>query len=357
MAIVISADGKVYDRTDELVQVPDANYVTQALGLFQNNPRTQKHIQIVRRTDENHLLVDRNWDERDTTILGEAREYLNLSIPHYPAKDAITPNDLDGVVNSEAFSTAAGIAAIAELETVASVRARKMVKLRNAHDLTLEAARMRLITTGDVYAPRGTVVTNFYTEFGITQPTQTVDFSGTTDPRSVVRQALAVSRNAVSRAGGGAINDFVVLCSSSFFDALISNPYVTSVAMIAPGMPPVLQGTGNAAPGLDARYASVRLMGALWIDVGAAGYTQPGTNTFVPFVADDEAYIVPRGVDGLFQTYYAPANRFSTINRVAQSSYWFEYLNEKDDIIEIQTEQNFLNACTNPGAIVKLELA
>ena len=98
------------------------------------------------------------------------------------------------------------------------------------------------------------------------------------------------------------------------------------------------------------------MFGVTWINAGAAGY-ENSAGDFVPFVAEGEAYLMPVGVRDMFKTYFAPANRFGTINRRAQGSYWFEYLNEKDDNIEIMTEQNFLNALLNPAAIVQLTLA
>lgn len=99
----------------------------------------------------------------------------------------------------------------------------------------------------------------------------------------------------------------------------------------------------------------MNVFGITWINAGAAGY-ENAAGEFVPFIPEGDAYLMPVGVRDLFKTYYAPANRFSSINRRAQGSYWFEYLNEKDDIIEIMTEQNFLNAMLNPAAIVRLYL-
>ncbi|MNC68893.1 hypothetical protein D3C75_1195350 [compost metagenome] len=97
------------------------------------------------------------------------------------------------------------------------------------------------------------------------------------------------------------------------------------------------------------------VFGITFINAGAAGY-EDASGTFVPFIPEGDAYMMPVGVRNLLKTYYAPANRFGTINRRAQGSYMFEYLNEKDDIIEIMTEQNFLNGMLNPGAILRLSL-
>ena len=165
MAIVLDRQnpGKVVDRTDDLIVIPNTVGITNALGLFTDDYRSQKNIEISRTTRRSHILEDRNWDERNQTIAGREQDSLLLKIPHFPLDDAITPNDIDGIVR------AGSLAEFAELETVASVRADKMIDMREAHALTLEAARMQLIVQGTAYAPRGTVVTNYYTEFGVTR--------------------------------------------------------------------------------------------------------------------------------------------------------------------------------------------
>lgn len=354
MAIVMNrtADGKVVDRTDSLLVVPNTVGITNALGLFTDAPSTQKNIEITRSTRRNSLLEDRNWDERNQTIAGREADSLLLKIPHFPADDAISPNDLDGIVQ------AGSLAETAELETVASVRADKMVDLREAHGLTLEAARMQLITEGTVYAPRGTVATNYYTEFGITREEVGVTLAAAADPRTTVNDAKKAVRAGLSGGQAGTVRAFVALCSDSFYNALIQNAYVTDALKYVDqgqALSILLGNGGSAVAGLDARFESVTLFGITWINAGAAGY-EDNDGDFVPFVPEGDAYLLPAGVRNMFKTYYAPANRFSSVNRRASMSYWFEYLNEKDDIIEIMTEQNFLNACLAPGAIVRLYL-
>lgn len=354
MAIVLDRNnpGKVVDRTESMIVIPNTVGITNALGLFTNDYRSQKNIEIVRSTRKSHILEDRNWDERNQTIAGREQDSLLLKIPHFPAVDAITPNDVDGIVQ------AGSLAEFAELETVASVRADKMIDLREAHALTLEAARMQLITTGTAYAPRGTVVTNYYTEFGVTRTEIDVDFSGAADPRSTINEAKKAVRNALRDGQAGTVRSFVVLCSDTFYMALQQNAFVTDAfKYVDQGQAlSVLLGRGGAdVAGLDARFEQMSLFGCTFINAGAAGY-ENAAGTFVPFIPEGDAYMMPVGVRDLFKTYYAPANRFGSINRRAQGSYWFEYLNEKDDIIEIMTEQNFLNGLLNPAAVVRLYL-
>lgn len=356
MAIVLkrNTDGStsVVDRTDSLLVIPNTVGITNALGLFQDAPVSQKTVEITRKTRKNSLLEDRNWDERNQTIAGREADSLLLKIPHFPADDSITPNDIDGVPSS------GSLAEVAELETVAAVRAEKMIDLREAHGLTLEAARMQLITNGTVYAPNSTVSTNYYTEFGIAREEVGIALSSATDPRTDINDVKKAVRAGLHGGQAGTVRAFVALCSDSFFNALLQNAYVTdAVKYVDQGqaMDILLGKGGSAVNGLDARFESVTLFGITWINAGAAGYEDSDGN-FVPFVPEGDAYVLPVGVRNMFKTYYAPANRFSSVNRKASMSYWFEYLNQKDDIIEVMTEQNFLNACLAPGAIVRAYL-
>ena len=352
MPLVINPNDrtKVVDRTDSLIQIPNTVGITNALGLFTPTFSSQKTVEITRTKRGSTLLEDRNWDERNQTIAGRQRDSLLLKIPHFPADDAITPNDIDGIVSANSMAEAAG------LESVANVRADKMFDLREAHGLTLEAARMQLITAGTVYAPNGTVSTNYYTEFGITREEIGVDLAGATDPRADFAAAKKAVRAGLTGGQAGTIRRFVALASDSFFNALLLNPYVTDAmkAERSTQSLDVLLGAPQA-PAQDARFEYVDLFGITFINAGAAGY-EDADGDFVPFVPEGDAYMMPVGVRDMFKTYFAPANRFGTINKRAQGSYWFEYMNEKDDIIEIMTEQNFLNALLNPGAIVRLYL-
>lgn len=354
MAIVLDRQnlGKFVDRTDSLIVIPNTVGITNALGLFEDVYSTQKTIEITRSTRKSHLLEDRNWDERNQTIAGREQDSLLLKIPHFPLDDAITPNDVDGIVQ------AGSLAEFAELETVASVRADKMIDVREAHALTKEAARMQLITTGTVYAPRATVVTNFYTEFGVTRIEIVTDLSSATDPRADFSDAKKATRNALRDGQAGTVRSFVVLCSDSYYNAVQQNAYVTDAFKYVDQAQAarILLGQGGMdVPGLDARFEMMSVFGMTFINAGAAGY-ENAAGTFVPFIPEGDAYMMPVGIRNFLKTYYAPANRFGSINRRAQGSYFFEYLNEKDDQIEIMTEQNFLNACLNPEAIVRLSL-
>jgi len=348
-------NNKWIDLTDLLVQTPKTHLeITDFVG-FQDVYSSQKSIEIRRTKYKNIILGDKNWDERHDVSVGGARDSLQLAIPHFPADDGITVNDIDGVVQVNSMQEALA------LESVGAVRAEKMSRLLEAHALTKAIARMQLITTGTVYAPNGTMrqtygpTVNFYTEFGITRTEIGMDLASSTDPRAQVNEVIKSVRDKAR--DGGQYRRVVCLCSTSFYNALTLNAYVLDAVKYFPQATSlaVLTGTQDQGSMLDSRYRSIDLFGIVWIDAGEAGYTNE-EGTFVPMIPEGDAYVFPMGLRDLFKTYYAPAQKFATINRTAQGSYWFEYANDKDEIIEIESEQNFLNATMYPGAIQRLYL-
>jgi hypothetical protein len=293
-------------------------------------------------------------------MTGRNRERLTLSIPHFPADDAIYPHDIDGVLSTTSPMEAMNLASVAE------VRAEKMVNLQSAHQLTKTAARFQLLKEGTVYAPNGSMrrsygdTVDYYEEFGVTRESIPVALAGSADPRETAREIVAKVR-LDARHAAGSVRGVIALCGSEFFTALIMNPFVTDavkyIALPNNQSLATLLGVNAAEPrfsSIDGTYPSITLWGITWVDCGVAGYDSP-TGSFVPFVTTDEAMVLPIGLSNLAKTYYAPANLFSAVNKRSQGSYWFE--TATDRAIKIETEQNFMNALLYPACVKTLTLA
>jgi len=334
--------GRAVDLSAEINLIPNEWGLFQQLGLFTNEPKAHKFVMIPRTTEIEAVAVDRNWDERNSTVKSGDRDFLTLAIPHFPVDDAVTPNDVDGVIDYDSL-----LAGGNTLETIPQVMARKMEHLRKVHALTLEVARAQLIRDGSVYAPNGTVVTNFYTEFGVGRESVNFDLSSTTiDPLGAANNAIAAVQDGIL--AGDTVTDIIALCSPSFFNALVKNPFVVESYRYfnqAQGTAILNQRLGTGR-GLDSRYRVFEYGGITFIEVRGSVGGQP-------YVADGEAYLLPMGSD-IFRTFFAPANRFSTINRTASELYMFQHMGGKDDIIELMTESNFLNVMTRPQAVITL---
>lgn len=343
---------RVVDLSETINIVPNSWGLFNQLGIFDTELKAQKQVLVPRTEWDEGLIPDRNWDERNNASKGPARSYLTASIPHFPLDDAITPNDIDGVVAWE--NVFAGI----QTETVASTRMRKMMQMRMNHALTLEYARAQLITTGGVYAPSGTLRTsygstvNWYNEFGVTRTELTMDLSNqAVDPLVDVEPIIAAVQDGLQ--SGAVVEGFIAVCSPEFFSALITHPFVTDAYKYYAREQgaAILSGRLTGGLGLDARYRSFEFGGILFVEYR-------GSYNGVQYIPAGDAYVFPRvASQAMFKTYFAPANRFSTINRTAQEAYWFEYMNEKDDFIEIMSESNFMNAILRPQALVRVSIA
>ena len=335
--------GRAIDLSEELNIVPNQWGLFQQLGLFSNEHKSQKYVGIPRVTEMEALVTDRNWDERNNTIRGGDRDFLSLAIPHFPLDDAITPNDVDGMIDYGSLMAGGNT-----LETIPAVMAKKMEALRKQHARTLEFARAQVIRDGSVYAPNGTVVTNFYTEFGVARETVYFDLESTTyNPLNSANEAVGTLQD--NLLSGDIVTNMIALCSPTFFNKLVTNAFVVeSFAGYsqAQGVQILNQRLASGL-GLDARYRVFEYGGITFIEVRGSIGGQA-------YVAEDEAYLLPQGSD-IFRTYYAPANRFSSVNRAAQEVYMFQHINQKDDIIELMTESNFLNAVLRPQAVITLD--
>lgn len=350
---------RVVDLSETVNIVPNNWDLFNQLGIFDVERKTQKYVLVPRTTWNEGLIPDRNWDERNSASRGPSRSYLTANIPHFPLDDAITPNDIDGVVSWE--NVFAGI----ELESISSTRVRKMKQMVMNHGLTLERARAQLITTGSVYAPSGTLQTsygptiNWYNEFGVTRTELTMDLTNlAADPLVEVEPIIAAVQDGVQ--SGAVIDGLVAICSPSFFNALISHPFVVDTYKYFQQTQGTQVLNGRLAAnvyGLDARYRNFYYGGILFIEYRGS-FTDRNTGATTPYIPAGDAYVFPKvASEALFKTYFAPANTFPTINQVAQEQYWFEKMGEWQDKIEIMSESNFMNAVLRPQALVRVSIA
>lgn len=334
--------GKVLDMTSSINLVPNTWGLINRLGLFEDKYGKTKTVMIPRTTETDNLLVDRNWDERNPSIAGGARDYITFPIPHFPVDDAITPNDIDANVDWDSLLRGG-----MELETIAQKRVEKQERIRKAHALTLELARMELLKDGSVYSPSGTVNINYYSAYGLTRQVIPVDLASTTvDPKVAIEGAIGYLQDALLT--GDVATDFIAIASPEFFSALTSNAFINEKYFYVQNsqQQPLLVDRLTAGSPLDARYRTFSYGDVTFIEMR-------GSVKGVPYVEPDKAYMFPRGTSA-FETHYAPANRLSTINKTAQQSYLFEYFNRKDDIIELMSETNFLNILKRPDMVITL---
>lgn len=333
--------GRVVDMTPEIVQIPMDWGLIGEMGVFRNNFGTQKTFMIpTRKEEEAGAIVDRSYEGgRNTQGRGDRGGILG-KVPHFPLDDAIYPADLDGQLAPGAILEAG-----TQLETVARLRVEKMEGLVRRHAITKELARGIALTTGDVYAPSGTLKTsygntiNMYQEWGITRQSTTLNLAPTVDPKITVDALFAALQD--SAYAGDALDGYVVLCSKELFSTLTSHPYLRDIYTNASNFPQAENLlVGRLRSTLGQRYRQFFYGGILFVE-----YT--GTIGGTRIIPQNEGVAFPMN-DSLGFMQFAPAQRFSSINQIAQPAYYFEKLGENDDKIEMMTESNFATILAKP---------
>ncbi len=324
---------EIADWTEEVNVIPNSWGTIGALGIFTEHPVAEHVVVFEEITKNGALIVDRVRGDRAGVSKDDTRKLHTFAIPHFPVDDAISPQDIQG---KRAYGKAN------EAETLAAVRSRKMENLRMRHAWTLEAARAQLITAGTVYAPSGTVSQNWFTEFNKTQTSVNFAFTtSTTDVTAAIEACIA----AVQDNSGGSVTmtGTVVLCSPTWFAALINHPTVKAAYQYYSSTQEMLR---NRLGGDNTMHRKFVHGGTTFIEMRDA---YNGTQ----LITTNKAYMIPTGTDA-FRTYFSPANRFGLVNTLGEQVYMFERAAPNGTEITIETESNFVNAVMRPELIIEL---
>lgn len=324
---------EVQDYTQELLMIPNQWGSIGQMGIFTEESVSTNTVNFEEITKDGALIVDKVRGERASVGKDYTRKIRTFPIPHFPYDDAITPQDVQGKRAYGDFNAA---------ETLGAVRARKMERIAQNHAWTLEFARAKALTTGDVYAPSGTVSHNWYTEFGVTQ--KSVDFVlGTGTTEVLIKQEEVIAHIQDNAGNGGVMTGIVALCSPEFFNKLITHPTVKAAYS---------SWTNSQDPTRSRVGLGVTAMHRVFEWGGITYFEMRDTYAGQRLIPAGEVYFVPRGTDA-FRTYFGPANKFDFVNTAGERMYMFEYAGERGDKIEIETETNFVNAVLRPQVVVK----
>ena len=322
---------KVTDLTEELVDIPNEYGLINQLGIFEVEPVTQHTVTFEHSNRVIGLISDKVRGERNNVSKDPNRVMRSYAIPHFPLDDYITPQDVQG---QRAYGEE-------QVERLAAVQMRKLETIRKSHAITLETARAKMLTSGDIYAPNGTVVGNVYTDFGVTRKQVAMDLTNAaTDVLGKQREIVDHIQDTILN--GDTPSDIIALCSPSYFDAYIAQAGVKEAYKFYTSTQEPLR-NGNWS---QFRHGDVTLLRYNGKFKDAAGVTQA-------LIPDGDAYYLPLDTSDSFKTYFSPANKFDLVNTLGESGYLFVYEDGKGSKIEIESEMNTLNLMKRPQCVVR----
>lgn len=325
---------QVVDYTQELQIIPNSWTLLNDVGLFSEEMLSTNTVTFEEQNATLSLVGDVVRGAKPQANKDDVRKVRSYPTARFAMTDAVLPKDIQG---KRAYGN------IDVAETEAAVMARKMERIKRNFDITLEVARFSTLTTGNLYAPNGTISGNLFTDFGITQTS--VDFvlgTTTTDVVAKVESIIAAMQDGATT--GDVITGVVAYCSPEFFAKLISHAKIQQAYQYFSATEgQMIQRNRAGGNGLyrEFSYAGVRFVEVRTVLAGQR------------LIPAGEAVFLPLGTTDTFVTYFSPVERMSFANTIAERMYMFTYRDPKDMGVDIDAESNFVNLVRRPQLVVK----
>ncbi|WP_047237345.1 major capsid protein [Chromobacterium subtsugae] len=310
--------------TAAINELPHTPSRLASLGLFHEEGITTLTAQIEKDGDTLALVSAGERGVAGQVVGGSRRKMVPVNTIHLPQQSTIKADEVQGL---RQFGSET------ELESVLGMVAKRQAKHRRQLDVTNEYHRIGAIKGQILDADGKTVLLDVYQTFGLKQRSIELDLG-----KDTLRMQCLDVHEAVEEALGAAPHTGVrALCGKTFWAKLQGNKAFSDSARDA-ALAAALRG--------DPRDA-VEYAGIVWErfrgKVGSVG-----------FIGDDEAYAIPEGVPELFITRYAPADHIDTVNTNGLPYYTSQEILKHGKGVEIESQSNPINLCTNPGAVIKL---
>lgn len=336
-------NGNNYEYTDlaaPLMIIPNIWGLGNQLGIFGKDTTSQESITLEEITQGFGIVTDIHRGARHQVSMDHTRKMLAFAVPHFTLDDAITPRDIQG---KRAFG-------VDELETLAKVRARKLETIRQSWAATHEKALWHTITTGTAYAPNNSVSYDWYDVFGATRAV--VNFELNVPTSDIIAKTEQVFVDIQDKALDGSVRgEIFAVASPEFFAALIAHPTMKTFYTYQQNQKPNILVDRLRANGYDARYREFTVGNITYIEYRGVG---PDGVRYIPA---GECYFMPTDMGDNFVQYFAPADHFDFVNTEGQELYAFEYGDGRGQMIELQTESNFLHVMRRPQLVVRGTMA
>ena len=316
----------------------------EQLGIFESRPSTNRHAVVEERQGRLAILPTlARGSQNQTTNRTPVRKTRAFAIPHVPQWDELLAEDLEG---KRAFGSED------QTEVFSQVLADKLQMMKNNHEVTWEYHRAGALHGVVLDNDGSTTVVNWFTEFGITQVSISVDFTDsgtyalpnpTTDMKTLCGQ---IQRTMQVQLGGSPFSGIRALCGGRFYDAFThhgtvrhaferyqDNQFARNIQIP----------TGNGPPAPS---------GFMFGDIAWENYRGfVGTTKFFDPL---EAIVYPEGTSDIFIEVPAPADFIESVNTRGQRYYAKQERMPFDKGILLHTQSNVLFMCTRPACLLKL---
>ncbi|QOI68059.1 major head protein [Escherichia phage VEcB] len=317
----------------ELQETPDT--LIASLNLFDVQYHATTAIEIGRQKNADGLIPARERGGERNFLTMDAPSVKVFRIPFFPLDKNIKAQDI------QSFRSFAMGGINDNLRTEAEVVNRYMTQILRDVAKTKEKIFAEAVM-GRAYNGVGGAANsayNWYTEWGASQKSVSVDFSSTTVSPAATIEQEARAYIIDQKQDGSTATRIVALCSREFFASLVNSPFVRQAYQYFQGTPNLLRD---------------RLSGNMDVQV----FEWNGV-TYIEDIHGNipagEAFVLPMGIPDMFQAHYAPADTPELANTVARDLYTFMVSEHRT--VQLQSEFSLLAVNTRPELVVKLTTA
>jgi hypothetical protein len=310
------------------------------LGIFEEEGVTNTAVMIEEEEGVLFLVDNTKRGGPGKQSANAKRKARTLQTTHLPAEGRIMADSIQGV---REFGTTD------QAKTAENVVAKKFAGLSNSLDATLEHLRVGAVKGVILDADGSTVIYNLFTEFGVTKEAEVdFDLDNATPASGVLRKACAaIVRKIGDNLGAVPFAGVHCLCGDAFFDDLLAHPEVVESYKGTP-MAMVLR-EGYVYPNSD----GTKISGAFEFG-GIVFENYRGKVGTVDYIHTDKAHFFPVGAQGLFKTFFAPANYMETVNTIGLPKYAKIAPDTKyNKYVDLEAQSNPLPICTRPKVLMQ----
>lgn len=344
MALINIFDDDAFSMIELTDALRDIEYRPSALGsmgIFTPKSVRTETIAIERKADKLALVPTSLRGAPPTSNKSQERRNMrDFRTVRIATEDRITASE---IANIRAFGQES------ELVQVQSEVADRMTQMRDNQELTKEHMRLGAVQ-GIVLDADGSTIYNWYTEWGIVQPTEkTYNFATLIDGafrkecNSVIREMGRASQGAWTvgtRVGA--------LCGDQFYDSLTQNAEVRATYLASQGAQDLKT---NALPWQSFNFGQIE-----WINYRGTD-DQPGGTAKVG-IDPNKCKFFPIGAPGAFLEVHGPGEFFDVINQPGRDYYALQIPdNERNAHVDVELYSYPLHVATRPKMLLRAKLA
>ena len=317
------------------------NRVGELVG-FEPIRQAETTVTLIRRKGEIVLLDPIARDAPRQELDGEDETSLSFVVPSRKIGATLTPSDIQNIT---AFAPGER-----QLEQMSSAYNRKLMRVRQPHDITFEHIRIGAIK-GLIKSPKGTTMYDLFSVFDVPKKVISVDL---TDADFDI---LAITEQIADHIGNNLHGE-----TATGIHALVDSAAIRQLRTHK-SYQKYLDGHAASLEQLAASRATVTSPNnqrSLLVDgvilEGYSGQAKNSAGTNVKFIDDNRGHVFPTGTTTMFSDVDVPANRTDEVN-VAPSTeikiYPYELPQGKG--FDLDTESNKMAFCNRPEALIELQ--